>query len=152
MSDFGLKMKTFLDKFNDASIIIQDHITVKIINSLGLKFETYVTVLNKKVWNEKKLPDLDSLLKNLKKEEISMVGKFLLNNVQTSFSSKFFQDSSGGKSQRGCGNQGSCGNQGKCCDHSGSKGGNSSTLDYKNITYFCCQKIEHIANHCMELT
>lgn len=90
MSDFGLKIKTFLDKFNNASIIIQDHITVKIINLLGLKFETYVTVLNKKVWNEKKLPDLDSLLKNLKKEKISMVEKFLLNNVQTNFSSKFF--------------------------------------------------------------
>ncbi len=35
-------MKTLLEELNDASITIQDHVTVKIINSLGLKFETYV--------------------------------------------------------------------------------------------------------------
>lgn len=98
MSDFGLTMKTLLEELNDASITIQDHVTVKIINSLGPKFETYVTVLNEKARNKKKLPDLDSLLKSLEEEELHMTGKISLSNVQTS--------SSGGSSQSGSGGQG----------------------------------------------
>lgn len=72
-----------MEEPNDASITIQDHITVKVIKSLSLKFETYVTVLNKKAHNEKKLPDLDSVLKSLEEEEIRIGGKSVLNNVQT---------------------------------------------------------------------
>lgn len=48
MVDFGLTMRTILEKLKNAAITIQNHVTVKVINSLGHKFETYVTVLNKK--------------------------------------------------------------------------------------------------------
>ena len=74
-------MKIFLEKLNNGSITIQDYITVKIINSLGPKFETYIMVLNKKACNEKKLLDLDLLLKILEKEELRITRKTSLNNV-----------------------------------------------------------------------
>ncbi len=80
MSDFGLTLKTLLEELNNSAITIQDHVTVKIINSLGPKFETCVTVLNEKARNEKVLPDLNTLLKSLKEEEICMAEKSLLNN------------------------------------------------------------------------
>lgn len=54
--------------------------------------------MNEKARNEKKLPDLDSLLKSLEEEEIRMTGKTPLNNVQAS--------SSGGSSRGGSGGQG----------------------------------------------
>lgn len=132
MSDFGLTMKTLLEELNDASITIQDHVTVKIIKSLGPKFETYVTVLNEKARNENKLPDLDLLLKSLEEEELRMTGKTSLSNVQTS--------SSGGSSQGGSGGQGRGGR--------GGRGGNSSTPEYKDITCHRCQKTGPIASHC----
>lgn len=46
MVDFGLTMKNRLEEFHDTAITIKDHVIVKVINSLGLKFETYVIVLN----------------------------------------------------------------------------------------------------------
>lgn len=81
MSNFGLTIKTLLKKLNNLSIIIQDHFTVKIINSLGPKFETYVKVLIKKTCNEKKLLDLNLLLKSLKEKQLRITEKTLLNNV-----------------------------------------------------------------------
>lgn len=79
MLHFEFKIKTLLDKLNNVFITIQNYITIKIINLLGPKFKTYITILNKKAWNKKKLPDLDLLLKNLKKKEIYIVKKTLLN-------------------------------------------------------------------------
>lgn len=43
-------------------------------------------VLNEKTWNEKKLPDLDLLLRSLEEKEIRMARKTLFNNVQASSS------------------------------------------------------------------
>ena len=148
MSDFGLKMKTLLDELNDASITIQDHVTVKIINSLGPKFETYVTVLNEKARNEKKLPDLDSLLNSLEEEEIRMAGKTSLNNFQASSSGGSSRGGSGGQGRGGRGGQGGRGGRGGRGGCGGGKGGNSSTSDFKDVTCYRCQKTGHIANHC----
>ncbi len=61
MTDFGFAMKSLLQKLNDVAITIQNHITVKILNTLGAKFETNITILNKKACNEKRLPNLDIL-------------------------------------------------------------------------------------------
>lgn len=108
MSDFGLIMKTLLEELNNTAITIQDHVIVKVINSLDLKFETYVTILNKKARNKKVLLDLNTLLKNLEEEEICMAEKSLLNNVQTSF---FGESSRGGQNSHGHDGQGSYGGQ-----------------------------------------
>lgn len=80
-------MKTVLEELNNIAITIEDYVIIKVINSLGPKFETYITVLNKKACNKKVLPDLDTLLKNLKEKEICMAGKSLLNNFQINSSS-----------------------------------------------------------------
>ena len=79
-------MKTILKELQDTAIIIKNHVTVKVINSLGPKFETYITVLNEKARNEKSLPNLDSVLKSLEKEEIYMTAKTSLSNFQASAS------------------------------------------------------------------
>ena len=86
MSDFGLTMKTILKKLKNSTITIENHVTIKIINSLGPKFETYITILNKKAQNKKTFPNLDLLLNSLEEEEICMAGKTLLNNVQNNSS------------------------------------------------------------------
>lgn len=78
-------MKIILEELNDYAITIEYYITVKIINMLGPKFETYVTVLNKKAWNKKTLLNLDLLLKSLEKEDIYIAKKNLLNNIQSRF-------------------------------------------------------------------
>lgn len=64
------------------------YITVKIINLLVSKFKTYVKVLNKKVWNKITLSNQDILLKSLKKKEICITRKTLMNNIQSSSSVK----------------------------------------------------------------
>lgn len=105
-------MKTILEKLQDGAITIKDHVTVKVINSLGPKFETYVTVLNKKTRNEKTLPNLDSLLKSLEEEEIRMTGKTSLNNVQASSLSGSSQGGSRGRGRGGHGDRGGQGRRG----------------------------------------
>lgn len=79
--DFVLTMKTILEKLQDATIIMEDHVTVKVINSLDPKFEIYIIVLNKKICNEKTLPNLDNFFKSLEEKEIYMTGKTSLNNL-----------------------------------------------------------------------
>ena len=82
MQDFGLTMKIPLEEVDDLNIVMKEWVLVKIINSLGPTFETYVTVLNEKARTEKTLPDLDALLKSLEEEETRQSGKNLLNTVQ----------------------------------------------------------------------
>ena len=106
MVDFGLIMKTILEELQDAAITTEDHVTVKVIISLSPKLETYVIVLNEKARNEKTLPNLDSLLKSLKEEEIRMTGKTSLNNIQASFSNGSSQGGPGGRGHRGRGGRG----------------------------------------------
>ena len=96
MVDFRLTIKIILEELQDAAIMIKDHVTVKVINSLGPKFEIYVTVLNEKARNKKTLPNLDSLLKSLEEEEIRMTRKTSFNNVQASSLSGSSQGGSGG--------------------------------------------------------
>lgn len=70
--DFGRKMRTVKEEIKDLNISIDDYVTIKVINSMGSGFETYVTVLNEQARKDKKLPDLDELLKSLEEEENRM--------------------------------------------------------------------------------
>lgn len=81
-------MKTLLEKLQNVAITIENYVTVKVINSLGPNFKTYVTVAKEKTRNEKSLPNLDSIFKSLEEEEIRMTGKTFLNNVQASSSNE----------------------------------------------------------------
>ncbi len=85
-------MKTLLEKPNNAAITVQDNVTVKIINSLGRKFKGYFTVFNKNARNEKVRLDLNKLLKSLQDKKMCIVGKSLLNNIETGFFSGSFRD------------------------------------------------------------
>lgn len=40
---------TIFEDLKDAAITIKDHVNIKLINSLGSKFDTYVTFLNEKL-------------------------------------------------------------------------------------------------------
>ena len=145
-------MKTILEELKDSAITIEDHVTVKIINSLGPKFETYVTVLNEKARNEKTLPNLDSLLKSLEEEEIRMAGKTLLNNVQSNSSGGGGGGGQGsqGRGGRGQGRGGARGGaRGGRGGRGGSRGGNSAT-DLRDATCHRCQKKGHISHSCPE--
>lgn len=51
---------------------MKEYVTIKVINSLGSGFETYVTVLNEQARKENMLPELDSLLKSLEEEDFRM--------------------------------------------------------------------------------
>lgn len=141
-------MKTILKKLQDVPITIEDYVTIKVINSLGPKFETYVTVLNEKVHNEKILQNLDNFLKSLEKEEICMIGKTSFNNLQTSSSSRSSQGSSGGQGRGGHRRRNG---QSGCNSRGGGKGKSSTTSDYKDTLCHCYQKKRHIANHYIEL-
>lgn len=91
-----------MEEVNNTSITIQDHVTVKIINSLHYKFETYIMVLNKKAYYKKNLLNLDLLLKSLEEKELCIIEKTLLSNVKTSFSSGFSQNGLKGQGREGC--------------------------------------------------
>lgn len=47
-------------------------ITIKLMNSLGNLFETYLTMLNQKARNDKKLLDLQAFFLNLKDKKRCM--------------------------------------------------------------------------------
>lgn len=135
MQDFGLRMKILLEEVDNLNITIKEWVLIKIINSLGPTFETYVTVLNKKARTEKSLPDLDALVKSLEEEEIRLSGKNLLNTVQG--------NSQGGSSRgRGRGGQRSRG---------GGRGGSQNSTepkDYSNVTCYRCDKKVHSFRDC----
>jgi hypothetical protein len=65
-------MRIILKEIHEQKIIIDEYVIIKIINSLGLDFETYVIVLNEQARKNKKLSDLDELLKSLEEEELRM--------------------------------------------------------------------------------
>ena len=48
---------------------MKDLVVIKALNSLGSNFETYITIVNNKAREEEKLPELETLLKNLEEEE-----------------------------------------------------------------------------------
>ena len=48
---------------------IEDVIIIKIINSLETTFVTYITILNKNVWNDKNMSKIDDFFKKLEDEE-----------------------------------------------------------------------------------
>ena len=144
MQDFGLTMKTLLEEVNDLEITMKEWILVKIINSLGPTFETYVTVLNEKARTEKTLPDLDTLLKSLEEEEIRLSGKNLLNTVQG--------NTLGGSSRGGNRGRGSRGDRRGQRGRGGGRGGNQNSLepkDYSNVTCYKCDKIGHSFRNCL---
>lgn len=103
------------------------------MNFLGPKFETYVTVLNKKACNKKVLTDLDTLLKNLEEKEICIAEKSLLNNFQTNFSVRSFKSNPNGQS---CSNQKRRVSQEKQSGQDRARSG-SNTADYSNATCYC---------------
>ncbi len=150
ISDSGLTIKTLLEKLNNAAITIQDHITFIIINFLGPNFETYVIVLNKKTRNGKVLANVDTILKNLKKDEIRMAGKSLLNNIKTGFSGR---SSWSGQNARDCVGQGGHSgwggrdSQGEQDSRDGAKNG-SSKANYSDAWFHSFKKKWHIANFC----
>lgn len=52
--------------------MIEEYMTIKVINFMSTDFETYVTVLNEQARKDKKLSNLNELLKSLKEEENRM--------------------------------------------------------------------------------
>ena len=50
-------------------IFIKDTVIIKIMNSLKTAFVTYITILNKNVWNDKNMSKIDDFFKKLENEE-----------------------------------------------------------------------------------
>ena len=48
---------------------MEEIITIKLINSLGSLFDTYLTMLSQKARDDNKLPNLQAFLSNLKDKE-----------------------------------------------------------------------------------
>lgn len=90
-------------------------------------------ILNEKTQNKKTLSNLDLLLKSLKKEEICIARKILLNNVQNNSSGRIGQDiyCQGGRCQSQRDNQrGTWGEQ----DGQDNKKKENSATNLKDIT------------------
>jgi len=67
VSDFDRKMRFILKEIKNQEIIIEEYVTIKIINFMSSEFNTYVTILNESVRKKKMLSELDELLQSLKK-------------------------------------------------------------------------------------
>ena len=74
ISDLDRKLRTILKEINDLKISMKKYVTIKLINCLSSEFETYVIVLNEQARKNKKLSELNELLKSLKEEENRMKG------------------------------------------------------------------------------
>ncbi len=72
-----------MKEIDDLEISMKEYVIIKLINSLGSGFETYVTVLNEQARKDKKLPDLDGLLKSLEEEENRMKGTITVAAVRS---------------------------------------------------------------------
>jgi len=139
-----------LEEIKDQGITIEEYVTIKIINSMGSEFDTYVTVLNESARKEKALPELDELLQSLKEEENRMKGTTTLAAMHSE---------SGG--YRGRGREGRGG-----FDRSSSwKDNGSSTGPYCNVCFhnheegqchhdrmkcYGCHKTGHVRRNCPE--
>ncbi len=62
VSDFDRKMRFILKEIKNQEIIIEEYVTIKIINFMSSEFNTYVTILNESVRKKKMLSKLDELL------------------------------------------------------------------------------------------
>jgi len=60
-------MRFILKEIKNQEIIIEEYVTIKIINFMSSEFNTYVTILNESVRKKKMLSELDELLQSLKK-------------------------------------------------------------------------------------
>ena len=143
-------MRFILEEIKDQGITIEEYVTIKIINSMGSEFDTYVTVLNESARKEKALPELDELLQSLKEEENRMKGTTTLAAMHSE---------SGG--YRGRGREGRGG-----FDRSSSwKDNGSSTGPYCNVCFhnheegqchhdrmkcYGCHKTGHVRRNCPE--
>lgn len=72
IADLERSINVVLEDIEEQNITMKEYVTIKVINSLGPGFETYVTVLNEQARKENKLPDLGGLFKSLKEEELRM--------------------------------------------------------------------------------
>lgn len=76
-----MTMKTILKEFYITAIIIENYITIKVMNLFDLRLEIYITVLNRNSFNKMLLINLNNLVKSLKKEEICMIEKLFQNKI-----------------------------------------------------------------------
>lgn len=78
-----IRIDKILDKFKGLDITIEEIITIKLLNSFGRLFETYLTILIQKAKDKYKLPDIQALLSNLKDEEYYIKQTIKVNFIQS---------------------------------------------------------------------
>lgn len=142
-------MRTILEEIKDLKISIEEYVTIKVINSMGSGFDTYDTVLNEQARKEKKLPDLDSLLKSLEEEE---------NRMKSTITVAAMHSGRGGFRGRGRGRGGGRGDSDrskddgsgepycKVCFHNHKEG----ECFHTKMECYLCHKTGHIRRNCPE--
>ena len=66
INSLGVKIVKILEEIKELDITMEEMVTIKLMNSLGSSFETYLTMLSQKARDDNKLLDLQALLSNLK--------------------------------------------------------------------------------------
>ena len=64
-------------------VFIKDIIIMKIMNDLKTAFVSYITILNKNIWNNKNMSKIDDFFKKLENKEcwIKQNNTFIINTV-----------------------------------------------------------------------
>ena len=86
MKKYQAKISDIEAEIRDQEIIIDQIITIKMLNNLGRSFGTYLIILNESARNEEKFLARSTLFKNLADEEFRMR---LDSNVTTNLASRF---------------------------------------------------------------
>ena len=78
-----MKIVKILKEIKELDITMEEMVTIKLINSLGSLFETYLIMLSQKARNNNKRSDLQVFLSNLKDQECRMKQTTKINPTQS---------------------------------------------------------------------
>ena len=64
-----MKIIKILEEIKELDITMEEMVTIKLMNGLGSLFEIYLIILNQKIRDNNKLPNLQAFFANLEDEE-----------------------------------------------------------------------------------
>ncbi len=99
-NNLGVKIVKILEEIKELDIIMEEMVTIKLMNGLGSLFEIYLIMLSRKAKDDNKLPDLQALLSNLEDEECRLKKTTKVNLAQSQSSGSGSTSSRDGSSLR----------------------------------------------------
>lgn len=154
--ELQVKINKIQEEIKDLEITLEDYITIKVLNGLGEKFETWVTLLSQKARDDSKLPSLTSIFQNLMEEEHRIKGIPTNRLHQTNQPNRGGQDyrsrgsARGGRGGRGGNNSRSSSSSNmidcKWCAQNHKYG--RDNCPFKDKECYTCHKTGHMSSTC----